>query len=100
MDPAPLPADTRQRAGTGHRRCATSEKDTAAEFLVVAIPDGAAPGGNLRLLGVEPTRAAAEKVVMEMGAGTLGRVAILERSALFDRRPAVESVPVDEPIVR
>lgn len=66
----------------------------------MAIPDGVSAGANLRLLAIEPTRAAAVKTVTELGAGTLGRVAILERTGLYDRRPAVESVALEEPIVR
>ena len=69
------------------------------EFLVVGIPNSVEPGTNLRLLATAPTMPAAEQAVAELGAGALGRVAILERKALFSRRPAVESVAIDESIV-
>jgi hypothetical protein len=69
------------------------------EFLVVGIPENAEPGTNLRLLAVASTAAAAEQAVRELGAGTLGLVAILERKALYARRPAVENVEVDTPIM-
>lgn len=68
------------------------------EFLLVSLPETVEPGTNLRLLAIAPTAAAAEKAVTELGAGTLGRVAVLERKSLFSRRPAVESIEIDDPI--
>ena len=69
-----------------------------SEFLVVSLPDAADVGSTLRLLGISKTRAQAEKSVSELDPSTLGRVAILERKALFSRRQAVESVPLSDPI--
>lgn len=68
------------------------------EFLVVAIPERAETGTNLRLLGVADTQAAAEKLVAALDAGTLGRVAVLERKGLYVRRPAVETSELAESI--
>jgi hypothetical protein len=69
-----------------------------SEFLVVSLPDTADVGTTLRLLGIVKSRSAAEKTVAELDPSTLGRVAILERKALFSRRQAVESVPLSDPI--
>ena len=70
------------------------------EFLVVAIPDKADAGANLRLLGIAANQTAAEKIVNELDAGTLGRVAVLERKGLFVRKPAVQTMPVGDAIAK
>jgi hypothetical protein len=74
------------------------ESPEPSEFLVVSLPDNADVGTTLRLLGILKSRAQAEKTVAELDPSTLGRVAILERKALFSRRQAVESVPLSDPI--
>ena len=68
------------------------------EFLIVSLPDGAAAGSNLRLLGIETTQAKAEKAVMTLDPSLLGHVGVFERKALFVRKQAVESTVVDDPI--
>ena len=67
------------------------EPPAGREFLVVAVPDRAEVGATLRLLGVAETQAAADKLVGALDAGTLGRVAVLERKGLYVRKPAVET---------
>lgn len=78
---------------------AVSENPPASEFLVVALPERAEPGATFRLLGSAKSASEAEKIVGALDASVLGRVAILERRSLFQRRPAVESVSLSEPIV-
>jgi hypothetical protein len=68
------------------------------EFLLVALPDRAEAGATLRLLGVAGSLSEAEKRIDELDAGTLGRIAILERKALFVREPAVRTVTVTDAI--
>lgn len=68
------------------------------EFLLVAIPDRAEVGATLRLLGVAKTLSEAEKQVESLDPGALGRVAVLERRALFLREPAVRTLSVTDPI--
>jgi hypothetical protein len=75
------------------------EGPEAVEFLVVSLPDNVAAGSTLRLLGAYKSRANAEKGLTELDPSVLGRVAVLERKALYSRRPAVESVPLEEPII-
>lgn len=65
---------------------------------MVAIPDPAAPGASLRLLRVVSTMKQAEQAVADLDSATLGRVAIVQRIALYDRRPAVENVPSADPL--
>jgi hypothetical protein len=71
-----------------------------AEFLIVSVPDSVEPGATLRLLQIEKGFAAAQKAIAALETGTLGRVAILERKALFRRQPAVENVELAEPIAK
>ena len=75
-----------------------TERSQRREFLVVALPESADTGATMRLLGVAGTQAAAEKLVEELSTGTTGRVAVLERKALFVRRPAIETVELDAAI--
>jgi hypothetical protein len=82
-----------------HRRDGIMPGKSESEFLVVAVPDAVEPGTNLRLLTTASTMQAAEKALSELGAGTLGRVAILERKALYARRPAVENIAIDDSII-
>ncbi|HEX9864310.1 MAG TPA: hypothetical protein VGC03_05020 [Acidimicrobiia bacterium] len=70
------------------------------EFFVVSIPEPAAPGASLRLLRIVSTFKAAEKAIEDLDSSTLGRVAIVERKALYERRPAVESVPVVDSLIK
>jgi len=70
------------------------------EFLIVVLPEKAEAGTNLRLLGIESTLASAEKAVDQLDSGTLGKVAVLERRAVFLRQPRVESVPVTDRIAK
>lgn len=75
-----------------------AKRSEPKEFLIVALPDNASVGATLRLLGFRQSLSAAEKAIAELDAGTLGRVAVLERKVLYVRRPAVENVAVAEPI--
>lgn len=70
----------------------------AKEFLVVAIPDRAEAGATLRLLAVEASVEAAKRAVAKLDPGTLGRIAVLERRAMYRRQQAVENVEIDEAI--
>jgi hypothetical protein len=69
-----------------------------AEFLIVSLPDSVEPGATLRLLRIEKGFSAAQKAIGALDAGALGRVAVLERKALYRRQAAVESVELSEPI--
>ena len=74
--------------------------DTPTEFLVVNLPERVEPGATLRLLAIESTLNAAKKAVDELEAGTLGRVTVLERKALYRRQPAVENIELTDPIAK
>jgi hypothetical protein len=76
----------------------SAKGDQPTEFLVVAIPEKANAGANLRLLGIAADQTAAEQMVNELDAGTLGRIAVLERKGLFVRRPAVQTTPLGDAI--
>ena len=71
---------------------------TIKEFLVVSIPPAAQEGSTLRLLAIKGTQAAAEKAVAKLDPGTLGRVAVVERKALFERQAVVENRVLTESI--
>ena len=69
------------------------------EFLVVSIPDKVEPGTTLRVISVLGSLVAAKKAVTEAPSGVTGRVAVLQRRALYDRRPTIESIELEAPIV-
>jgi hypothetical protein len=71
---------------------------SSSEYLIVSVPESAQIGATLRLLAVASSSDDAEQAVAELDSGVTGRVAVLERTALFTRRVAVESVPVDDKI--
>lgn len=71
---------------------------SSSEFLVVSLPDRVEPGATMRLLEIKPSLSAAKKAVEELEAGTLGRVTVLERKALYRRQPAVENIELSEPL--
>jgi len=75
-------------------------KPSPKEFLVVAVPERAEPGATLKLLGIADTQGAAEKLVVGLETGALGRIAVLERKGLFIRKPAVETTEVPDSIAK
>ena len=77
-----------------------AKKSAPREFLVVSLPEPADAGTTLRLLVVAGTQSAAEKILADLDPRTLGRVAVLERKALYVRQPAVETVEVADAIAK
>jgi len=74
------------------------ERKELREFLIVQLPEQAEVGSTLRLLGLAGSQAAADKEVASLDPGMLGRVAVLERKALYVRRAAVETLEISEAI--
>lgn len=70
------------------------------EFLIVGFPEDTTIGTTLRLLGVAGSQDEAERAIRELDPGTLGRVGMLERKAVYVRRAVVESVLETGSIVR
>jgi hypothetical protein len=84
----------------GGKRSAEGTRSEVREFLIVALPEQADVGANLKLLAVAGSQAAAEKQVEQLDSGIQGRVGVLERRALFIRRSAIETVAVSGAITK
>jgi hypothetical protein len=69
------------------------------EFMVVALADDLRVGSSIRIIGVSETEADAKKLLEGLGDASTGRVAILEKKAVFSRRPAVVVTLSSENIV-
>lgn len=91
-------ATASSRAGNGESEVESPVADPT-EFLIVSLPEAAKVGAGMRLLGAAKTQKQAEEQVAGLDPGTLGRVAILKRVGLYDRRPAVESIVIDDPLL-
>lgn len=66
------------------------------EYLVLRIGDKLAPGDTVTYLGSASSRDAAMKLIMQMTDTSATRLAIVERSAVVVRRPAMAVDVVDE----
>ena len=77
-----------------------SKRSTPKEFLIVSLPDKSEAGATLRLLAVKKSQSEAERAIVKLDSSILGRVAVLERKALYVRQPAVESSASEEAITK
>jgi hypothetical protein len=68
------------------------------EFWIVSVPSSATPGASLGLLDVKDTSEKAKAAVDKLPTDVVGRVAILERIALFQREMAVKTTETEEPV--
>lgn len=80
------------------RSSKTSDK-AATEYLVFDIGSGAKVGGSYSLVGSAGSLKGAEALVKSLPSATASKVAILERKAVFMRKPAIELQPMTERVV-
>lgn len=68
------------------------------EYLVLRIGDKLVPGDTLTYLGSASSPEVAMELIMQMTDSSATRIAIVERSAVVVRRPAMAVDIVDEPV--
>lgn len=71
-----------------------------AQFLLLSVADGLKIGGTVRVVGSADSESEASSKLAALDASILGRIAIVEVKELFERRPAVQNVPSDAPILK
>jgi hypothetical protein len=67
-------------------------------FLLLSVPDAAKLGGTLRLLGAANSEEEIGQRLEKLDASVMGRIAVVEVKTLYQRRPAVENIPVETPL--
>jgi len=71
----------------------------AAQFLLLALPDGLKIGGTVRVMAAAVTAEDAKDRLENLDPSVLGRIAVVEISQVFERRPAVQNLPSTTPLL-
>jgi hypothetical protein len=79
----------------------TSGRKTVAgsEFLVLLVGERARIGGTLRVLASAATEEEANTKLDTLETSVFGRVAVVEIKQQYERRPAVQNIPTDAPLI-
>lgn len=70
----------------------------ASQFLLLGLGESARVGGNVRVLAVAAAEAEAAVKLQELDPSVLGHIALVEVKQHFERRPAVQSTPSEDPL--
>jgi hypothetical protein len=68
------------------------------EFWIISVPSNAVPGASMSLLDVKDSPEKARDAIEKLPADVVGRVAILERRAMYDREMAIKTVETEDPV--
>lgn len=71
---------------------------TASQFLLLGLGENARIGGNVRVLAVAANEQEATAKLDELDPSALGHIAVVEVKQHYERRPAVQSTPTEEPL--
>lgn len=71
----------------------------AQQFLLLSFTEGMKAGGSARVVAASPTEDAARTRLDGLDSSVMGRIAVVEVKQVFDRKPAVQNLPVDEPVI-
>jgi len=69
-----------------------------SEFLLLSIGEGARVGGTVRVVASAVSEEDAQSKLEQLEASVLGRVAVVEVKQLYERQPAVQNIPSDNPL--
>jgi 16S rRNA G1207 methylase RsmC len=70
-----------------------------SQFLLLTAAEGLKVGGTLRVVASAATEDEAKDKLDGLDASVLGRVAVIEVRQVFERRPAVQNLPSDAPLL-
>jgi hypothetical protein len=70
-----------------------------SEFLVLSVGQRARIGGTLRVLASAGTEEEASTQLDALETSVLGRVVVVEVKQQYERRPAVQNIPTDAPLI-
>jgi hypothetical protein len=71
----------------------------AAQFLLLSVPEGLKTGGTVRVTGAAATEGGAQQELENLDSSILGRVAVVEVKQVYERRPAVQNLPIDTSLI-
>lgn len=71
----------------------------AQQFLLLSFTEGMMAGGSARVVAASASEDAARTRLEGLDSSVMGRVAVVEVKQVFDRRPAVQNLPVDDPVI-
>src|SRR5689334_23357439 len=87
----PGPAVTNRCRLTHRRRIHVMAKAAdKKEFLVLNIGAGVQAGASVTVVGVADTQQAAMEIIRKLGAGSVGKMLIAEKTTVVTRTPVVE----------
>jgi hypothetical protein len=69
-----------------------------SQFLILGLGENARIGGNVRVLAVAAAEPEATAKLDELDPSVLGHIAVVEVKQHYDRRPAVQSTPSEDPL--
>jgi 16S rRNA G1207 methylase RsmC len=70
-----------------------------SQFLLLTAAEGLKAGGTLRVVAAAGTEDEAKDKLESLDASVLGRIAVVEVKQLYERRPAVQNIPSDAPLL-
>ncbi len=70
-----------------------------SQFLLLSFAEGLKAGGSARVVAASATEDAARERLEALDASVVGRIAVVEVKQVFERKPAVQSLPVDDLVI-
>ena len=70
----------------------------ASQFLLLGLGENTRVGGNVRVLAVAADETEAAAKLDELDSSVLGHIALVEVKQHYERRPAVQSTPSEDPL--
>jgi hypothetical protein len=70
-----------------------------SQFLLLTAAEGLKVGGTVRVVAAAGTEDEAKDKLEGLDASVLGRIAVAEVKQLYERRPAVQNIPSDAPLL-
>ncbi len=71
----------------------------ASQFLLLTAAEGLKLGGTVRVVASAASEDEAKDKLERLDPSVLGRVALVEVKQLYERRPAVQSIPSEAPLL-
>jgi hypothetical protein len=72
---------------------------SASQFLLLVAAESLKVGGTVRVVASARNADEAKDKLEALDASVLGRVAVVEVKQLYERRPTVQSIPSDAPLL-
>ena len=70
-----------------------------SQFLLLSASEGLKIGGNMRVLASAGNEDEAQNKLEGLDTSVLNRVAVVEVKQLYERRPTVQNVPSESPLI-